>query len=200
ISVGDRVSSSLSRNARGTPSPVLLGIRKLAARSDFSGRSGSETGRFAKSVRAVCTLPGKTGPAAAEMAISGSGLVDRAPQVKHLDDTFRRQREKFADQRGDRFFRNRCRAESFRHDGNWLGHTNRIRQLHFRLTRQARGNNVLGDVARHVTRRAIHLRWVFAGKCAAAMTAVASVSVNNDLASSQARVAHGSADYKATRR
>src|SRR5216683_255207 len=62
------------------------------------------------------------------------------------------------------------------------------------------GNYVLGDVARHITRRAIHLRWVFAGKCAAAMTAVAPVSVNNDLASSQARVAHGSADHKATRR
>ncbi len=75
-----------------------------------------------------------------------------------------------------------------------LRDTDGVGELHLDLVRQARGDEVLGDVARHVGGRAIDLRRVLAGEGAAAVTAVAAVGVDDDLAAGQARVAVRSAD------
>ena len=61
------------------------------------------------------------------------------------------------------------------------------------------GDDVLGDVAGHVARRAVDLRGVLARERAAAVTAAAAVGVDDDLAAGQAGVALRSADDEACR-
>src|SRR5262249_12883214 len=65
---------------------------------------------------------------------------------------------------------------------------------------QAGGNDVLGDVTRHVAGRAVHFRRILAGEGAATVAAVAAVTVNDNFAAGQARVAHRPADNKAAGR
>src|SRR5439155_13181823 len=64
----------------------------------------------------------------------------------------------------------------------------------------AGGDEILGDVAGHVARGAVDLRRIFSGETAAAVTPTAAVSVDDDLASGQARVALRTADDEASRR
>src|SRR5882762_4778731 len=180
--------------------PEQINFRELGPRPNFGCRSCSEASGFAKSIRAVRVLPGKSGAAAAEMAVSGRGFVNRTAEVERLNDGFGRQREIFADKRGDFFLRNRGGAKSFRHDGNGLGDADGVGQLDFRLSGEASGHYILRDVARHVASRTIHLGRILAGECAATVAAVTAVGIHDDLASSQTRVTHGSADDKAARR
>src|SRR5256885_6291898 len=123
----------------------------------FRSRGCAEAHGFAESIRAVRTFPGESGSATAEVAISGSGFVNRTAQVERLNNGLGCQCEEFADQRRDFFFGNGRSAEGFGHDGDWLGDSDGVSQLHFRLSRQARSHDVLRDVARHVASRAVYL-------------------------------------------
>src|SRR5207237_6354256 len=57
--------------------------------------------------------------------------------------------------------------------------------LHFRGVRQTGGDDVLGDVARHVAGGAIDLGRVLAAERSTAVRAAAAVAVDDDLASGQ---------------
>ena len=65
------------------------------------------------------------------------------------------------------------------------------------MRREARRDDILRDVARHVAGGAVHLGWIFSGKRAAAVTAVAAVGVDDNLAAGEAGVAHGTAGDEA---
>src|SRR6266436_7099806 len=97
--------------------------------------------------RAVRALPGESGSAAAEMAVRGGGFVNRTAEVERLNDGFGRQREIFADKRGDFFLRNRGGAKSLRHDGNGFGDADSVGQLDFCLSGEASSHDVLRYVA-----------------------------------------------------
>src|SRR5713226_1009989 len=194
--VRERSGKEHSASGPGKDEPVRINFQVLAPRPDFRNRGCAEARGLAESIRAVRALPGESRSAAAEVAISGGGLVNRTAQVERLNDGFGRQHKKFTDERSDFFFRHVRGAEGFRHDGNGLGDADGVSQLHFRLSRQARSHNVLGDVARHVASRAIHLRGILAGERAAAVPAVTAVAVDDNLAPGQSRVAHRSANHK----
>src|SRR5260370_23041506 len=98
---------------------------KLAVSSDFRRRGIPEARGLAESIRAVRALPRESGSAAAEVAVSSGGLVNRTAQVERLNDRLGRQREKFADEGGDIFFRHIRSAEVFRHDGDRLCNADR---------------------------------------------------------------------------
>ena len=83
---------------------------------------------------------------------------------------------------------------------NRLGHADRVGELDQRALREAGGDDVLGDVARHVSGRAVHLRGVLAGERAAAVRGAAAVGVDDDLAARQAGVALRPADDEAAGR
>ncbi len=87
-------------------------------------------------------------------------------------------------------------AEGLHHDGDRLGHADGIGHLHLATLAQAGGHQVLGHVAPHVGRRAVHLGGVLAGECAAAVTAHAAIGIDDDLAAGQAAVAHGAAHHE----
>src|SRR5690606_34224805 len=59
---------------------------------------------------------------------------------------------------------------------------------------QPRGHQVLGDIARHVAGRAVHLGGVLPGKGAAPVTAHPAVGVHDDLAAGHAGIAVRTAD------
>ena len=68
-----------------------------------------------------------------------------------------------------------------------------VGELHLTDVGQFGRHHALGDVARHVGRRAVHLARVLAGEGAAAVTAHAAVGVDDDLAAGQAGVGLGAA-------
>ena len=68
------------------------------------------------------------------------------------------------------------------HDRDGLRHADRVGHLHLRALGEPGGHDVLGDVARHVARRAVDLRRILAGEGAAAVRARAAVGVDDDLA------------------
>ena len=81
-------------------------------------------------------------------------------------------------------------------DARRLGHADRVAQLHLAHLREARGDDVLGDVARHVRGAAVDLRRVLAAERAAAVAAAAAVGVDDDLAAGEAAVAVRAADLE----
>src|SRR5271165_7455154 len=104
------------------------------------------------------------------------------------------------DQSGNLFLRNIRRAERVDHDGNGLGNTDSVSQLHFRAAGESSSDDVLGDVTSHIARRTIHFRWILTGECATPVAAVAAVSINNDFATGEPCIAHRSADDEAASR
>ena len=87
-------------------------------------------------------------------------------------------------------------AESGDRDRGRLGHADGVAHLHFAAVRQARGNHVLGHVARRVGGRTIDLGRILAGERAAAVAGPAAVGVDDDLAAGQAAVADRAADHE----
>jgi hypothetical protein len=72
--------------------------------------------------------------------------------------------------------------------------TDGVGELHFALRGEAGGDDVLRDPAAHVGGAAVHLRRIFAGERATAVTAHAAVGIHDDLATGQAAVALRTAD------
>src|SRR5207302_5033905 len=85
-------------------------------------------------------------------------------------------------------------AECFHQDAHWIRNADRIRQLDFATLGQPAGDDVLGNVSRHVSGGAVDLRRILAAEGAAAVTSHAAVGVDNDFAAGQSSVAHGTAD------
>ena len=125
----------------------------------------------------------------------GSGLpVNRAAQVERIDDPARRELEVRADQVRDDDGVDLLGSERLNQHANRIGDANGIGELHFATVGESAGDEVLGDVTRHVRRRAIDLGRIFAAERAPAVTSHAAVAVNDDLAASESGVAHGTAD------
>ena len=81
-----------------------------------------------------------------------------------------------------------------------IGVPNRVGKLHFTTIREARRDDVLGDVATHVGRRAVHLGRVLARERATTMPAHAAIGVHDDLAAGEAGVTVWSTHDKLARR
>ena len=79
-----------------------------------------------------------------------------------------------------------------------LGNADGVGKFDFAAVGKAGGDHVLGDPARGIRGGAVNLGAVLAAKGTAAVTAVAAVGVDDDLAAGEARVAHGAAHDKAT--
>src|SRR5579859_3354571 len=154
-----------------------------AGGSHFDARfgAGAQARGLAQSGCAVGALPGEARASAAEMPVRGSGLVYGAAQIQSFDDALGGQREILAHQRGDALFRDVFGAEGIDHNGDRFGNANGVGELDLGFTGQARGHNVLGDVASHVASRTVHLGRIFAGKGAASVTAVSAIAVHDNL-------------------
>ena len=88
-------------------------------------------------------------------------------------------------------------AEGVDQNADRLGDADGVSELNFDAAGEAGGDEVLGNVTGHVGGRTVDLGGVLAGEGAAAVTAHAAVGVDDDLAASEAGVAHGPADDEA---
>ena len=70
--------------------------------------------------------------------------------------------------------------------------------MEFAFPRQARGDDVLGEIAAHIIGGAVNLRWVFAGEGTAPMSPSTTVSIDNNLTAGHPHIALGTADVKRT--
>src|SRR6266487_4672579 len=163
--------------------------------SVFLDRGGlGEARGSAKRVGLVHTLPGEVAVLAAEVAVGGRLGVDRADQVEVAKNGPRAQVKVLADERLDRRERNGLGSEAVDVEGERTGDADRIRDLQLAAVCQACGDDVLGDVARRVRRRAVDLRRVLARERPTAVGSGAAVRVHDDLPPGETRVSHRAAD------
>ncbi len=149
---------------------------------------------------AIGLFPAELGLRAAEVAVRRRLAVDRAGEIEHLAQAMRGEVEVRTHDLRQTLTRQAARAEGLDHDRGRLSHTDRIRHLHFALLGKARGDDVLRDVARGVRRRTVDLRRILARERTAAVTGIAAVGVDDDLATRQAAVAHRATDHEPTGR
>ena len=146
----------------------------------------------------VGLLPGEVGPA--EVAVGRGRLVDGPLEVQRGDDSGGRAVEDLLDCLLNLGLGDGSGSEGVAHDGHGEGNADRVGKLYLTPFGKACGDDVLGDVAGHVCRRAVHLAGVLAGECAAAVTGISAVSIDDDLSAGQAGVALRTADDEAAGR
>src|ERR1700682_4588593 len=71
---------------------------------------------------------------------------------------------------------------------NRVGDANRVGKLDQTAISQTCGNNVLGDITRHIGGGTIYLRGILSGEGATSVRRVATVCVDNDFTTGKARV------------
>ena len=130
------------------------------------------------------------------MAVARSRRVDGRAQLEHFDQAVGREVEVGADDLGEERVVDRPRSLRIDEHRDWLGHADRVGDLHFAHARELGRDDVLGDVARHVRRAAVDLRGILAAEGAAAVTTATAVGVDDDLATSQSAVAVRPADLE----
>src|SRR6516164_2099549 len=157
-------------------------------------------GFFGECRGAIGALPGELGLAAAEMPVARGLLVDRPHEVQHLAQPVRRQVEVLADDPCEVLGRKTARAEALHHDRDRLGDPDGVGHLYLATLGEAGGDDVLGDVARGIGRRAVDLGGILAREGAAAVAGVAAVGIDDDLAPGEPAVANGPADHEAAGR
>src|SRR5581483_192738 len=106
----------------------------------------------------VSQFPGEVGVVAPEVAVGRRLAIDGTPQIERLDDALWGQLEVCPDQvRDDRRIA-LCRVERVHENADRLSHADGIGELHFATLGQPSRNDVLGNVTRHVSRRAVNFR------------------------------------------
>ncbi len=86
---------------------------------------------------------------------------------------------------------NMVRAEGVHHDGDGTCHADSVGKLHLALVGQPGSDHVLCHPTCRIGCRAVDLGAILAGEGATAMTTHAAVGIDDNLASSQAGIAHG---------
>src|SRR5918993_1435707 len=200
---GGRVASKNRTTATAMAAVVMtifLSIRRRG--SGEAGHAGPAlpSCRGAERVGLVGALPGELRLGAPEVSERGGLLVDRPAQVERLDDPARREVEVRAHDVTDLLVRDLTAVVGIDEDRHWLGDADRVRELDGRALREAGGDDVLGNVARHVAGRAVHLRRILAREGTAAVRRRAAVSVDDDLAAGDAGVTVRAADNETSRR
>src|SRR5689334_16352252 len=190
-----RASSSSARCEPMNPAPPVM--RTV---SGVDTCRLDEPGSRAKRVGLVRALPRELTVVTAEVAVRGSLRVDRSPQVEVAEDRRRAEVEVLVDELLDPRDRDRLRAERLDEHGHRVRHADRVRHLDLAALCEPGRDDVLRDIARRVRGGAVDLRRVLAGERAAAMRGRAAVRVDDDLAPSQAGVAHRPADHEFARR
>ena len=131
------------------------------------------------------------------MAVRRSRTIDRAQQVEIADDRRRAQVEDFEHGLLDALVGEHPGAESLHEDTDGMRLADRVSHLHLAALGQTRGHDVLGHPAHGVRRGPVDLGRVLAGEGAPAMSCHTAVGVDDDLATRESGIAHGSAHLEA---
>jgi len=149
-------------------------------------------------IKGLWLFPGKA--LAAEMTVSGGLLVDGLLQIQFFHDFSRAEIEVFLHDFQKLLLALRGRAVAEDSDGEGLCDTDGVGDLNQDALAEAGLDERLGDPASGVGGGTIHLGEVLARESAATVGTPSSVSVDDDLTSSQTGVAHGTSNDELARR
>src|ERR1700730_10310957 len=141
-------------------------------------------------------FPGEVGIATAKVSVSRSLTVDRAAQLQRVDNAFRGHMEIGSHQIGNCIGIHLAGTERVNQYAHRFGYADGVGELDLAAVGQAGSHDILGNVPRHVGRRAVDLGRILAAEGAAAVTSHAAVGVHDNLASGKTGVAHGAADHE----
>src|SRR5215469_5529874 len=165
----------------------------------FTRRRGLSQRQVAQPCRLVRGFPSEVGIVAPEVTINRCLAIDGAAQPQRFNNALGRQLEVLAHQLLQLRLIDLAGSEGIDQNADRLSHAYGIGQLDLAAVGQTGSNDVLGDVAAHVTGGAVDLGRIFAAKSAAAVPAHAAVGVDDDLAPGQTGIAHGAANDEAPR-
>src|SRR6266851_8972505 len=134
---------------------------------------------------------------AAEMAIGRGPRVNRLVEAEMGTDAARREIEKLLQQGRELVFVDLAGARRVDIDGKRFRYADGIGELDGAALGEAGGDDVLGEIARGVGRRAVDLGRILAGEGAAAMRRGAAICVDDDLATGKSRIAVSATDNEA---
>src|SRR6185295_5539297 len=180
---------------RLTPSSASLAFRTCPCGLMATAASGVTL----QILHAVEKLPAEPLVLATEVSVGGSLAIDRLAKVQRLDDPRGAKVEVLPDKLRQPRVRYLAGSVGIDHDRHRLLHPDRIRDLNGALVGEARPDDVLGDVARGVGGRAVHLRRILSAERAATAAGRAAVGVDDDLAARDPRVRAGSAEDEPAR-
>src|SRR5215472_2290293 len=87
-------------------------------------------------------------------------------------------------------------AESLNEDGERTRHSNGVRDLYLEAIGQARGDDILGYIARGIRSGSVHFSTILAREGSTAVARHSTIGVPDDYVTSQARVTHRPPDDK----
>src|SRR6185503_3458016 len=108
--------------------------------------------------------------------------------------------EALLDDLGDLLLGNHAGAERIDQNGDRLSYANHICELNFTTVGQLRRDDILGNVARHISSAAVDLGRILSRECAAAMAPHTAVSIDDDFSPREPAIALRSADDEASGR
>ena len=200
-------ASKAHRNARKSDrrQPLRARRTRAAAADQASTRSASRPTAALRSSTRSSLSHGKNSPSgfAAEVAVSRGRTVDRLVQPEISADSARREAAELVDAADcllQLVVRDDSRSVRVDVERERLGDADRISELDGAAARQACRDDVLGEVPRGISGRAVDLGRVLARECAAAVRGRAAVRVDDDLAPGDPGVAFRAADLEAAGR
>src|SRR5919198_858755 len=191
-------SCSISACSSSRSTTTLIGA--VYVDNCLDRRARAEARGLAQRLGLVGALPREVVVLAAEVAVGGGLLVDRAVKLEVLPERTRAQVEVPLDQGLDLGAPDLLGPERLDHDRHRVRDADRVGHLDLGALGQAGRDDVLGHVPGRVRGRAVDLRRVLAAERAAAVAGHAAVGVDDDLATGQARVTNRAADDEAAGR
>src|ERR671931_765529 len=187
-------SCSISACSSSRSTTTLIGA--VYVDNCLDRRARAEARGLAQRLGLVGALPREVVVLAAEVAVGGGLLVDRAVELEVLPERARAQVEVLFDQGLDLGAPDLLGPERLDHDRHRVCDADRVGHLDLGALGQAGRDDVLGHVPGRVRGRAVDLRRVLAAERAAAVAGHAAVGVDDDLAPGQPGVAHRPADHE----
>src|SRR5688572_4539701 len=177
---GGSVRTRYTATAAERAAVVRSSVRSRVRTSVVS--SALQSGVLLQRVGLVGAFPGELGFRTPEVSERGRLAVDRPTEIERLDDAARRELEVLANELGELFVGHLAGAVRVDEDRDRIGDADCVRELHERPFGEPRSDNVLGNVAGHITGRAVHLRRILAREGAAAVRREPAVGIDDDLA------------------
>ena len=138
-------------------------------------------------------LPGEVGVSSAEVAVLSGLLVNRSQEVELLDDVAWAEVEVLLNNADEVLIGKTLLhgAVGLDVDGEGVGKTDGVGDLHEDSVAEACGNEGLGDVSSIVGSRSVDLGGVLAGEGTTTVGGPTTIGVDNDLSSGESRVSLG---------
>src|SRR6266436_883357 len=189
-------SAEIAANAVPRPSPAAQQRGDL---SPQAGKSKKNSHRALQRVGEVGLLPRE--PAlivrgAAEMAVGRGPRVNRLVEIEMLADAARRQIHRLRHGYLELVLGHVSGAVGIDIDRQRPRHADGVGELQGAAIGKTGRHDVLGEIARGIGRRTVHLGRVLAGKRTAAMRGRAAIGIDDDLAAGQSCIAVGTADVE----